>query len=135
LPAVPIARATLRASSPVISTDDGGLVTLPGSCIGTVPPGQPAPVCCISGSVFIDGRAVERAKVTITTPHGIIEEWTRSREDKPLPFYETKLPDVQPGEPVIITAEYGGHSHTINHTSLAGGQRVNVVLPRDQSDD
>src|SRR5690349_13613012 len=130
-PAVSAQVALAGTSSP--------FVPLPKSCGGGLPPGASIPTCCMFGYVFIDGQPVAGAKVTITSAHGSVEEWTDVGPDSPLPYYRTSLSDpplsVQAGDTITIQAEYSSHQRTMTHIALGGGQQVDVVLPRNRADD
>jgi DNA-binding beta-propeller fold protein YncE len=108
-------------------------------CGGGLPPGEGVPVCCMFGYVFIDGQAVQGAKVTISSAHGSVELWTDFGPNSTQPYYRTSLSDpplsMQAGDSISITAEYSSHSQTVIHQVLGGGQQVDVVLPRNQPDD
>lgn len=132
----PLAAAAGRVTA---ATPSAPLVPLPKSCGGGLPAGDSAPACCMFGYVFIDGQPVDGAKVTITSDHGRIEEWTSTGPDSTQPYFRTSLSDpplrAQTGETVTVVAEYSGHQHTITHRVLGGGQQVDVVLPRNRADD
>jgi hypothetical protein len=91
------------------------------------------------GYVFIDGQAVAGAKVTITSSQDTEELWTEEGPDSTQPYYRTSLStaplSAQAGQTITITAEYSGHTRSITHTVLGGGQQVDVVLPRNAASD
>jgi hypothetical protein len=100
---------------------------LPPGCIGGTPAGEEAPVCCISGFVFVDGQPVAGAEVTIATAGGeIINVTTELRVGmEPRPFYALDLSRlVSPTEIITLTAHYGGiTSAAVQHVVQPGGQR------------
>src|SRR6266545_3640176 len=106
---VPAAAADTR-----LAPDD--LVPLPGGCGGVLPPGEPGPVCCMSGYVYLDGQPVNGAKLTILGPGGSLTAWTEL-SDSPQPYYRVSLsdPPIQAlaGTTITITAEYGAFTRTI----------------------
>jgi hypothetical protein len=127
-------------SSTIPPSSASALIPLPRSCGGGLPPGANVPVCCMFGYVFIGGQAVAGAKVTITSPHGSVEVWTEQGPDSPQPYYRTSLSDpplsAQAGESITTVAEYSeGHTSSVSHVVLGGGQQVDVVLPRNRADD
>ena len=115
------------------------LMPLPSSCGRGLPPGTSVPACCIFGYVFIDGQAVAGAKVTITSPHGMIEAWTGYSPGNPDPYYRTSLSDapasVQPGETITIAVAYSQHTRSTTHVVGRGAQQVDVALSRTRTDD
>ena len=121
------------------SSSESGVITLPKSCGGGLPPGASVPACCMFGYVFIGGRAVEGAHVTISGSRGSVETWTERGPDSPLPYYRTSLSDAplsaEVGESITIVAEYSTHIRTTTHKVLSGGQQVDIILPRVQTDD
>ena len=140
LVAVSTSSSITRARASVFQQDaPSDNVPLPGSCGGVLPPnGQK--VCCVSGYVYVDGHPVTGAKVTISTAKSSVQVWTDTFNDgTDQPYYHTDLHDsplnVQPNEIITMTAEYSSHSRTISHTVLEGGQRVDLVLPRNGSED
>jgi sugar lactone lactonase YvrE len=136
---LPLVRPQIAPAAQTAAPAASALIALPGSCGGGLPPGANVPVCCMFGYVFIDGQAVEGAKVTIISAHGKVETWTATGPDSPQPYYRTSLSaaplSAQAGDSITIEAQYSGHSHTVTHTVLGGGQQVDVVLPRKQADD
>lgn len=124
--------------SPPVSAADSSLIPLPRRCGGFLPPDAGAAACCLFGYVFIDGKAVEGARVTLSTPRGSRTAWTERASDSPSPYYSTDLSSAplsaSPGDTVTVTVDYGGHTHTISHTVLSGGQQVDLVIPLGASD-
>src|SRR5258706_9015421 len=58
------------------SAGSAGLIPLPKSCGGTLPPGSGAPACWMFGYVFTHGQAAQGARGTITNAHGTLGAWT-----------------------------------------------------------
>jgi sugar lactone lactonase YvrE len=105
---------------------------LPGGCINGTPAGADAPVCCISGFVFVDGQPVAGAEVTIATAGGeIINVTTDLRVGmEARPFYALDLSRlVSPTEIITLTARYGGiASAAVQHVVQPGGQQRDLLI-------
>ncbi len=119
-------------AAPVLAVESP-LVPLPRRCGGFLPPDAGSPVCCVFGYVFVDGRPVAGARVTISNGQGSQTVWTEFGSDSPSPYFSADLSSgpllAEPGSSVSITVDYGGHSHTITHQVLSGGQQVDLVVP------
>lgn len=111
---------------------------LPDGCVRPTPPGEDAPICCLSGFVYLEGAAIENALVTVSDAQGKIGEvyTKRYRGAEPNPYYYfdlTKLDRIiTPTDQITIVASYSGIVDQLaNYTVQPGGQRVNFNLYDD----
>jgi sugar lactone lactonase YvrE len=112
---------------------------LPRGCIRVTPPGAAEPICCVSGFVFLDGQAVAGAEVHIQSRDGELTTFTRVYSGAEAPaHYQVILSgaplNVREGQPITITASYGGYVRSLIYVVQQGGQQVDLVLARDQAD-
>lgn len=119
---------------------DNAIIGLPGGCVKVTPSGGDIPVCCVSGFVWMDGAPVSGAIVTITAPNGQSQVLvTDISPDEAQPYYRTALSseplNVQIGQTVTVTASYSSHEQTVTHMVQPGGQQVDIVLSRNNSQD
>ncbi|MFN8444642.1 MAG: hypothetical protein U0175_27905 [Caldilineaceae bacterium] len=108
---------------------------LPDGCVRPTPPGKDAPICCLSGFVYLEGEAIENALVTVSDAQGKIGEvyTKRYRGAEPNPYYYfdlTKLTrTITPTDEITIVASYSGIVNQVtNYTVQPGGQSVNFNL-------
>ena len=117
-----------------------GAIALPRGC-GSVTPGSgAAPVCCVSGYVWVDGQAVEGASVTISAADGhSLTVLTAYVPESAQPYYRAALSlpplEVQAGATLTVTARYGGHTASTVFTAESGGQQIDVVLAKQYAAD
>lgn len=125
------------ASRVVAQTMTSSLEPLPKGCGGGLPPGEHEPACCMYGYVIIDDQPVADAKVTLSSSHGSTQYSTDYKLSPTRPTYRFDLSTlgVQAGDSITIRADYSSHSQTITYQVLGGGQQVDVVLPRTNTDD
>lgn len=130
---VPSVAAPHELDQVVEQAEDAGLIPLPKSCVGGLPPGEGDPACCLFGYVFVDGQPVAGARVTVTTAGGAVEDWTGEGPDSSLPYFRLSLSDpplsAVAGDTITISVVYAGSSRTLQHTVLNGAQQVDLVLP------
>lgn len=117
-----------------------GPIGLPRGCGSVTPPSGVTPTCCMSGVVWLDGKAVRGAVVTVAMSDGrSLSTTTDSGADSSLPFFRLPLSggilDAKPGDVVTVTASYGGHTQSITYEVRSGGQQVDIVLAKRQAED
>jgi len=104
-------------------------------CGNVTPGGETLPTSCISGSVWMGGKAIEGAEVTITAPNGQNETVHTQPQTGSLarPQYGLSLSgpplNIAEGQSIQITAVYADRSVTINYSVKFGTQRVDLALP------
>src|SRR5262245_16477142 len=82
-----IAPSAQAISAPAAADTAPELIPLPGGCIGGLPDGGDPQACCMFGYVFVDGQAVEGARVKITSSHGSKEVVTANGPHSSQPYY------------------------------------------------
>lgn len=101
---------------------EGGVADpLPGGCIRGTPIGADQPLCCLSGTVYLDGRAVDGAEVVISDSQGEIAHAFTKRYDGlgDSPQYYFDLPSlwvhtlgesrpITPTDVITLAASYQG---------------------------
>ncbi|HEY0604790.1 MAG TPA: clostripain-related cysteine peptidase [Herpetosiphonaceae bacterium] len=133
----PDTHAAHAAASAVAPTVD----PLPGGCGRVTPGGDPEAACCISGYVFMDGDVVAGAEVQIESPRGDkVTVFTQVYSGtSTLPFYQISLSapplNIAPGETITVRTHYSSHQQNISYVVQPGGQQLDLVVPRRQSDD
>lgn len=135
----------LRMVSPTRATAPGPLAIapepLPQGCGSVTPPGAAIAACCISGFVYIDGQMVADAEVSITSPRGdrvvLFTQVYSGTEVRPHYQLSLSAPPLAltTGETITLTARYSNHEQTLSYLVQPGSQQVDVVLPRQRSDD
>ena len=115
---------------------------LPNGCIRPTPPGEEAPICCLSGFVYVEGQSVKDATITIADAKGVIgtvyTQHYRGTERNPYYYVDlTKLnirslnatQPITPGNVITLTANYNGiTTQPVAYTVQPGGQRFNFNL-------
>ncbi|MBV7328787.1 6-bladed beta-propeller [Chloroflexi bacterium TSY] len=137
----PMIRSTAEAELNAMPINIQSLIPLPNGCLGNLPPGNPKPVCCISGYVFLNGHPVDGATVQITTGEGqsTSAKTQIQRPGDTLAFYSLNLSsqplNVRPGDMITITATYLAFEKTMTHRVRKNGQQVDIVFPSSQEQD
>jgi len=108
---------------------------LPNGCIRPTPPGEEAPLCCLSGFVYVNGRKVEDAKVTIADAQGEVgTAWTThypGRETEPYYYIDlTRLTrPIAPTNEITLQVSYHGiTSSPVRYTVQHDGQQFHFNL-------
>ncbi len=103
---------------------------LPDGCIRPTPPGEEAPLCCLSGFVYEQIQAVNRAKITISDRQGEIgtayTQYYRGLEPNPYYYVDlTKLTrPITPTDVITLVVSYNGSTtQPVSYTVQKGGQR------------
>lgn len=113
--------------------DESVFPPLPRSCASGLSPGASIPVSCLFGYVYLNGKAIFGAKVTVISEQGRAEVQTREGPDSSQPYFHLSLSDkplvLIPGNSVTIVAEYNNDRRTLSHIVLSGAQQINLVLP------
>ncbi|MEI7768562.1 MAG: hypothetical protein WCI67_01175 [Chloroflexales bacterium] len=114
---------------------------LPRGCGNVTPPGDELAACCISGFVYIDGKIVAGAEVTIISPRGnsvVFYTQVYSGTDS-VPYYRLSLSapplEIKTGETITVTARYSSHEQSLSYIVQPGSQMVDVVLERTFAND
>lgn len=113
------------------------LVPLRRICLRGTPDATGQSSCCISGYVFVGGRPVADARVTVTLGSRTAVVWTEPAYPGGVPFYDLDLSqELQaiPGDRVTLTVEFSGFRYSSTHTVLAGGQQVDLTIPLNSRD-
>lgn len=117
------------------STQPTDVIPLPDGCIRGTPPGQDAPVCCISGLVIIDGQPISGAVVSIADAQGVlittttqVYEGLDSRPQYVIDLSRLIRP-VKPTDVITLVARYSGiSSPAIQYVVQPGGQNYNLII-------
>lgn len=123
-----------------VSTQSRAPNPLPLGCGGVTPATEEEAACCLSGTVYFDGEAIDGAEVIISNKRGDQQiETTRMFLDSEMPRYRLSLSapplNVQSGDTIEITARHGDHTRTLEYTVHAGSQQVDIVIPSEQGND
>lgn len=111
---------------------DGMVDPLGRGCIGGTPPNAEAPLCCLSGFVFVEENAVENALITISDAQGAIgtASTTYYQGDEQRPYYYFDLTNlsrlITPTDVITLSVSYHGVTLApVRHTVQKGGQNLN----------
>lgn len=115
------------------------LPPLPRGCGGAgTPIDYLDPVCCVSGYVYYAGQPVVGANVIIQINERQQSVQTRREPGHAQPYYTASLHGeplrIKPGDPVTVTAQFGGQAITTHFVAQAGGQQIDLVIPTEQAD-
>jgi len=124
-----------RHSAEVVAENLEFVEPLPPGCINGTPAGEEAPVCCISGLVYVNGQPVRGANVTIQHHNGkqVVVQTDLQLDTERRPYYRQNLSRlaVVPGDKITLTANFSGYTRTVTHTVQANGQQVDIALAPD----
>ncbi|MEZ4864347.1 MAG: clostripain-related cysteine peptidase [Caldilineaceae bacterium] len=114
---------------------DEGVDPLPQGCIHPTPPGEEAPLCCLSGFVYVNGVAVKDAAVTISDAQGEVgTAWTTHYPGQEIrPYYYVDLTKltrpITPTDVITLQVSYHGISSQLTHYTIQpGGQQFHFNL-------
>lgn len=130
-----------NAAPAVQVTTTKDLVPLPKGCGGGLPPGNGSTVCCVSGYVFLDGKPIAGAEVSISNQRtgGRVIIWTEYGPDSDQPYFRTSLHamplNTQPGDTIRIRADVSARVQSVDYVVRAGGQQIDIVMPHSMSND
>lgn len=92
------------------------------------------PVCCVSGYVYSNGAPVAGAEVTLAARGQTYTVQTRNTDTDAPPYFIARLDTdpltLRPGDRVTMTATYQGQSHQLSFVAQAGGQQVDLIMPK-----
>lgn len=121
---------------------DDPVAPLPGGCIRGTPAGEPVPLCCMSGIVYLAGRPVSGATVTISDAQGeVASVYTQEHvgtETRPYYYVDLSrlmihdidgLREITPTDVITLVATFNGiHTTPMIYSVEPGGQNVNLNL-------
>lgn len=117
------------------TTDIPGIDTLASDCTYMLPPGDPVPIVCVVGMIYVDGQP--QASIPIQIGH----RGRKASETQSLiypgselrPHYQAMLA-LEPGEPITIEAEWNDIKYQIDAVTKPGVQQLDIVIPSTQYD-
>lgn len=91
------------------------------------------PLSCVSGYVYLNGSPVAGATVTLSAHGDSVTLETADDGSSAAAYFMAALSseplEVEPGDEVTMSAEFGGQSKRLTFVAQPGSQQVDVVLP------